>query len=149
MPALKVFRAHLGFYDTVVATTSQKKALAAWGAGPSEFAKGFAAATKDAAAVSAALACPGVALRRPWGSTAPFKREAELPAPPKPTAAQKKRAAEEKLRHRKKAAAQRHAEKRRARADAERAKAELAEIAQAQGELERRRTLLQKKLHAR
>ena len=56
MPRLKVFRAHQGFYDSIVAGTSQKKALEAWGAKPTLFSQGFAAETKDADAVEAALA---------------------------------------------------------------------------------------------
>ena len=149
MPALKVFRAHLGFYDTVVAATSQKKALAAWGARPAEFAKGFAAVTKDPQAVAAALDCPGVVLRRPWGSQGAFRREADLPPIPKLTAAQKKRAAQEQSRRRKRAAVEARAEMARARRESTRAEAELAEIAQAEDALRRRKDALQKKLRAR
>ena len=69
---LKVFRAHLGFYDTVVAAPSQKAALEAWGARPSEFAKGFADITNDPTAVQCALESPGVVLRRPVGTHGPF-----------------------------------------------------------------------------
>ena len=72
---LKVFRAHLGFYDTVVAAPSQKAALAAWGARVGEFRQGFAQITHDADAVTAALAKPGVVLRRLFGSHDPFKPE--------------------------------------------------------------------------
>lgn len=89
MPRLKVFRAHQGFYDSIVAATSQKKALAAWGAKPTLFSQGFAAETKDPAAVKAALAQPGMVLRRPFGSAGDFKTEPELPKAPKLTKKQK------------------------------------------------------------
>ncbi|HWA89334.1 MAG TPA: hypothetical protein VG889_04825 [Rhizomicrobium sp.] len=79
----KVFRAHLGFYDTIVATTSQKAALAAWGAAPAEFAQGFAKVTKDPEAVAAALKQPGVVLRRPYGSKGAFKLVPDAPRAPK------------------------------------------------------------------
>ena len=78
-PRLKVFRAHLGFYDSVVAATSQKKALEAWGASPSQFSHGFAAETSDPEAVRAALAAPGVVLRRPFGSGDAFALEPAIP----------------------------------------------------------------------
>ena len=61
---LKVYRAHLGFYDTIIAAPSQKAAVEAWGASPTEFSKGFAKVTKDAEAVETAIAQPGVVLRR-------------------------------------------------------------------------------------
>ena len=78
-PRLKVFRAHLGFYDSVVAVTSQKKALEAWGASALEFRHGFAAETSDPAAVRAALTSPGVVLRRPFGSDEDFALEPAIP----------------------------------------------------------------------
>ena len=78
-PHLKVFRAHLGFYDSIVAVTSQKKALEAWGASPQEFTHGFAAETSDPAATRAALSAPGVVLRRPFGSNEEFALEPSMP----------------------------------------------------------------------
>src|SRR5437879_6525246 len=87
---LKVFRAHLGFYDTVVAAPSQKAALETWGAGKGEFAKGFAKVTNDPVAVQSALANPGIVLRRPFGSDGPFKREADPVRAPKESPAQKR-----------------------------------------------------------
>jgi hypothetical protein len=79
---LKVFQAHLGFYDTVVAAPSQKAALAAWGARGSEFAKGFASVTTDPAAVEQALAHPGKVLKRPVGGKGAYRLEADrLPVP--------------------------------------------------------------------
>ena len=79
---LKVFQAHLGFYDTVVAAPSQKAALAAWGARPGEFAKGFAKMTNEPEAVANALAHPGAVLKRPFGSKGAYKLHADpFPAP--------------------------------------------------------------------
>jgi hypothetical protein len=76
---LKVFRAHLGFFDTIVATTSQRKALEAWGAAPSEFTKGFATVTDDPQAVAAACEKPGTVLRRPFGNKGSFSEEPVVP----------------------------------------------------------------------
>lgn len=76
---LKVFRVHLGFYDTIVAAPSQKAAIAAWGGAKNEFTKGFASVTNDPGAVKAALANPGVVLRRPFGTTEPFAAQAAIP----------------------------------------------------------------------
>ena len=89
---LKVFRAHMGFYDTVVAAPSQKAALEAWGAGKGEFAKGFAKATADPVAVESALSDPGVVLRRPFGSSGPFRRDAEPLQAPKVSPGQRRAA---------------------------------------------------------
>ena len=77
---LKVFRAHLGFYDSVVAKPSRKAALEAWGSRRDLFREGFAEETNDPEPVKAALARPGVVLRRAFGSPDPFL---ETPAPPK------------------------------------------------------------------
>ncbi|MGH6889112.1 MAG: hypothetical protein ACREHF_07955 [Rhizomicrobium sp.] len=79
---LKVFRADFGFYDTVVAAPSQKAALAAWGARPGEFAKGFASVTTEPRAVEQALAHPGTVLKRPIGSKGEYKPDADrIPVP--------------------------------------------------------------------
>ena len=124
---LKVFQAHMGFYDTVVAASSQKAALEAWGAGQGEFAKGFAKVTTDPAAVKSALARPGEVLRRPFGSKGEFKREADPVTPPK-VLPKKDRATRE--RRKKAAMAQRKAaerELREAEVEAARARAELNE----------------------
>lgn len=146
MPRLKVFRAHQGFYDSIVAAPSQKKALEAWGAKPTLFSQGFAKETKDADAVSAALAQPGVVLRRPFGSRGEFKLEPDLPKAPKLSASQKAahaRAvkAQEKETARKEKAA-RAAERRKERA----AKTELDAIAREEAQLRARRQKLQKRL---
>jgi colicin import membrane protein len=70
---LKVYRAPMGFADTVVAAPNQAAALAAWGARQNLFAEGLAAVTDDPAAVEAAQADPGEVLQRPAGSTGPFR----------------------------------------------------------------------------
>ncbi len=80
---LKVFRAHLGFYDTAVAAPSRAAALKAWGSRQNLFREGVASETKDPQAVTAALAKPGVVLRRPVGSNAPFSENPGLPQIPK------------------------------------------------------------------
>src|ERR1700716_573455 len=79
---LKVFGAHLGFYDTAVAAPSQAAALKAWGSRQNLFREGVASETKDPQAVTAALAKPGVVLRRPVGSNAAFSENPGLPQIP-------------------------------------------------------------------
>jgi len=79
MAARKVFEAHLGFYDTVVAAFSQKSALAAWGSTTDLFKMGIARVTDDPAKVKAALAKPGLVLRRPAGTTIAFSENPPLP----------------------------------------------------------------------
>ena len=149
MPKLKVFRAHQGFYDSIVAVTSQKKALDAWGARPTLFSQGFAEETQDTGAVTAALAQPGVVLRRPFGSRGEFKSEPDLPRAPKRTAKQKQahaRAVKEREKdNARKAAAARAAEKRKAQA----AKAELEAIEREEQQLRERRQKLQKQFKLR
>ncbi len=93
---LKVFQAQLGFYDTVVAVTSQAAALRIWGTHQNLFANGQARIATDAAAIKAALQNPETLLRRAVGSADPFAQEpARLPdvpqAPaPKPAEAEAK-----------------------------------------------------------
>jgi colicin import membrane protein len=140
---LKVFRAHLGFYDTVVAVPSQKAAAQAWGAGAREFAQGFARVTDDPRAVEAALAQPGVVLRRPAGSKGAFKAEPDAPEAARPTPTQTRRAAEARRKTaqdaRREAARQKREQARQAAADAE-----LAEIEAEEAKLRARRRKLQK-----
>ncbi len=114
---LKVFRAHLGFYDTVVAAPSKKAALAAWGVRGGEPGHRFAEATNDAEAVKAALAQPGVVLRRLFGSTVSFEVHADFSKPPRVEKSPIDKAARVKAKTEKKEAAK--AERQRAR-DAER-----------------------------
>jgi colicin import membrane protein len=78
----KVYRAHLGFYDTVVAAQSQESALAAWGSTQNLFRIGLAKPTTDPDAVKAAMAKPGVVLKRPAGSAVAFSEHPPLPTIP-------------------------------------------------------------------
>ena len=72
MARLKVFQARLGFHDSVVATTSRPKALAAWGVRQDLFAEGMAGETDDPEAVAAAVAQPETPLLRPVGGKGRF-----------------------------------------------------------------------------
>jgi hypothetical protein len=88
MPAkLKVYRAQMGFFESVVAAPSQKAALDAWGTRQNLFAEGLAAVTDDPDAARAALAAPGRPQRRPAGFGGAFEDAAaapsRLPDPPK------------------------------------------------------------------
>ena len=82
MARLKVFAATIGFFDTVVAAPSRKAALEAWGARQDLFGEGLASVTDDPAAETAALAHPGVVLRRAPGSKGGFEQAPALPDPP-------------------------------------------------------------------
>ena len=72
---LKVFQAQFGFFDTVVAASSQAAALRAWGVHQNLFASGEAKVTTDSAAIAAALKHPETPLRRAVGSNDPFLLE--------------------------------------------------------------------------
>lgn len=76
---LKVFRTHLGFFDTVIAAPSMKAALEAWGTKQNLFHEKLAEVTNDPKAVMAALAKPGVVLRRAAGSNDAFSEDPSLP----------------------------------------------------------------------
>jgi len=91
MPRLKVFAARMGFFDTVIAAASQKAALEAWGTAQNLFRDGSACVADDPVAVAAALARPGVMLRRAAGSSDPYTEGAPAPAGPgsRPRAAKK------------------------------------------------------------
>ncbi len=69
---LKVFQAQLGFFETVVAVPSQAAALRAWQVHQNLFTDGQARATDDPQAAEAALAHPGVPLKRALGSKSPL-----------------------------------------------------------------------------
>jgi hypothetical protein len=79
MAKLKVFTTQSGFYDLAVATTSRPKALAAWGIHQDLFAHGQAQETGEKEAVEAALAKPGMVLRRPLATKGAFSEEPALP----------------------------------------------------------------------
>ena len=87
---LKVFQAPFGFYDTIVAVPSRAAALRAWETRQDLFAFGQAHEVTDPESVAAALAQPGVVLKRAVGSNEPFAEEAtslpDLPDAPQPPA---------------------------------------------------------------
>ena len=76
---LKVYRARLGFEDSVVAASNQGDALAAWGVRQNLFAEGQAVVETDPEIVAAALDHPGTPLRRPVGAKDGFGLEARAP----------------------------------------------------------------------
>src|SRR6185369_11361406 len=76
---LKTFVTSLGFFDLAVAAPSMKAALDAWGFRHNAFQQGFASETGDAQIIKAAMAQPGIVLRRPVGTDQPFGEDAELP----------------------------------------------------------------------
>ena len=75
----KVFKTHIGFYDTIIAAPSQRSALAAWGSSQNLFKMGLAEVTQDPEAVAAAMAKPGMVLRRAAGSHDPYTEHPRLP----------------------------------------------------------------------
>jgi hypothetical protein len=64
---LKTFQTSLGFYDLAIAAPSMKAALEAWGAGSNLFQE-----SGDPEVIAATMSKPGIVLRRPVGSDAPF-----------------------------------------------------------------------------
>ena len=76
---LKTFQTSVGFFDLAIATPSMKTALEAWGADSNLFHQGAAKESNDPDVVAAAMAAPGVVLKRPVGSSGPFKENADLP----------------------------------------------------------------------
>ena len=77
MPAIKVFTAYLGFYETAVAARSRKMALAHWGVTRDLFREGTAKESHDPKAVEGAMRKVGMVVRRPIGSTGPFEERAD------------------------------------------------------------------------
>jgi hypothetical protein len=79
---LKVFQTSLGFFDLAIAAPSMKAALEAWGAGGGRnlFHDGVAKESTDPKVIAATMSRPGVVLRRPVGSTKPFREHADVPA---------------------------------------------------------------------
>lgn len=147
---LKVFKTHIGFYDLVVAAPSMKAAAEAWHASPRLFAQGFAAVTQEPDAVEAALAEPGLVLKRPHGKHASWKAEPDAPAAPRLTARQKQKAKTSEKARKAKAAAEKRARAAAAKRARAEAKDELAEIEREEAQLRQRRQQLRKKfsLHA-
>jgi hypothetical protein len=76
---LKTYQTSLGFFDLAVAAPSMKAALEAWGADSNLFHQGAATQSEDPDVIEATMAAPGVVLKRPVGSSGPFKEHAELP----------------------------------------------------------------------
>jgi hypothetical protein len=76
---LRTYTTSAGFFDLAVAAPSMKAALEAWGATSNLFHQGFARPTDDPKIVAAAMARPGVILRRPVGSNGAFTEHAALP----------------------------------------------------------------------
>jgi hypothetical protein len=76
---LKTYITNLGFFELALAAPSMKAALEAWGMGHNVFHQGFARETHDAKIVAAAMAKPGVVLRRPVGTKGAFTENAALP----------------------------------------------------------------------
>jgi hypothetical protein len=76
---LKTYEASLGFYDLAIAAPSMKAALQAWGASSNLFHQSVAKESADPDVIAAAIAKPGVVLRRPVGSERPFTEHADLP----------------------------------------------------------------------
>jgi hypothetical protein len=77
---LKTYLTSLGFFDQAVAAPSMKAALEAWGSSSNLFHQGFAREVDDPAIIAAAMAKPGIVLKRPIGSEEPFRESADLPA---------------------------------------------------------------------
>jgi len=76
---LKPYQTSLGFFDLAVAAPSMKAALEAWGADSNLFHQGAAKQSEDPDVIAATMAAPGVVLKRPVGSSGPFKEHSELP----------------------------------------------------------------------
>lgn len=76
---LKTYQTSLGFFDQAIAAPSMKAALEAWGADSNLFHQGAARESDDPDVVAATMAKPGVILKRPVGSTGPFREHAKLP----------------------------------------------------------------------
>jgi hypothetical protein len=76
---LKTYQTSLGFFDLAIAAPSMKAALEAWGADSNLFHQGAAKESDDPDVIAAAMAKPGVVLRRAVGSDGPFGEHAKLP----------------------------------------------------------------------
>ena len=90
---LKTYQTSLGFFDLAIAAPSMKAALEAWEADSNLFHQGAARESDDPDVIAAAMAKPGVVLRRPVGSAGSFGEHAELPTDlggPGPTKAVRK-----------------------------------------------------------
>jgi hypothetical protein len=140
--ALKVFKTHIGFYDLLVAAPSMKAAAQAWEADVRLFAQGFAAVTRDAVEMKAALAEPGTVLRKPHGQKGEWQEQPAAVAAPKLSKAKKKEAAADR---KAKDAAAKKAKAEAARKAKQDAAAQLREIEDQEAALREKRRKLQKK----
>ena len=77
---LKTYQTSLGFFDLAIAAPSMKAALAAWGASSNLFHQGAAKEADDPRVIAAAMAKPGVVLKRPVGSSGRFEEHADVPS---------------------------------------------------------------------
>ena len=76
---LKTYTTSAGFFDLAIAAPSMKAALEAWGSGTNLFHQGFAKESDEPDTIAAAMAKPGVVLRRAVGSSNTFSEDADLP----------------------------------------------------------------------
>ena len=75
----KTYQTSLGFFDQAIAAPSMKAALEAWGAESNLFHQGAAKESDDPNVIAAAMAKPGVVLKRPAGSNGPFGQPSTYP----------------------------------------------------------------------
>jgi hypothetical protein len=75
---LKTYQTSIGFFDLAIAAPSMKAALEAWGSKANLFHQGFAKEATDPAVIAAAMAKPGVVLRRAVGTDRSFSEDAEF-----------------------------------------------------------------------
>ena len=98
---LKTYQTSIGFFELAIAAPSMKAALEAWGSNSNRFHQGFAKESQDPAIIAAAMARPGVVLRRAVGSNDTFRQNAELPrdlGDKQPTAKRQRSAKEPQVR---------------------------------------------------
>lgn len=146
---LKVFKTHIGFYDVIVASPSMKAAATAWGSKPAVFSQGFAAVTQDVDEVQAALAHPGLVLKRPHGQGGQYKAEPDAVSMPKLNSRQKEAAKKAEADRKRREAAEKRAQQAAERETEKKAQEELAQIEREEAQLRDRRQSLQKKFHIR
>ena len=77
--AQTLVRAAKTMTDLAIAAPSMKAALAAWGSNSNLFHQGVAKEAEDPRVIAAAMARPGVVLKRAVGSTGRFVEHADLP----------------------------------------------------------------------
>jgi hypothetical protein len=77
---LKTYQTSQGFYDLAIAAPSMKAALEAWGASSNLFHQGFAKESEDSKVIAAAMAKPGIVMRRRTLRTAECRIAGRSPA---------------------------------------------------------------------